>query len=111
MTTKTRQQLVHQACAYLGLRTSGQAPSADDYETVDGYVDPTLAMLEQSNIARVQNDEEIEQAVFLPVALHVAAQAGPEFGVYNIDVSEATKTLYKVTATWPAGFVQKAVYF
>ena len=77
---RTRSDLIVRALGLLGITQTGQDPSAEDIELVDDYVDGQFARLARLRVYYVQNDQEIEDEVFLPLARIVANACAPEFG-------------------------------
>lgn len=110
MTDKTRAELVEQALAYLGLKQANQAANADDTAVVDGLVEPVLDRLAAKNIVSVPDDEAIEPALFLPLAMCLAAAASPTFGA-AMDASAAERELRIIVASSPTFEVQTATYY
>lgn len=80
MTTKTRTELKNQALANLLVIGSGQEAEEEDAATVDALIDPLLEDLNARGIAYVPNTDEIEAALFLPLAELLANEAAPSFG-------------------------------
>lgn len=79
-TVKTRSQLIERAAKNLGIIEPGETLSAEDQETFDGLVDPLIAQLSADQITYIQDSEEIELELFLPLARLLANIAGPDFG-------------------------------
>lgn len=84
MATKTRAELVQQALADLGVIEAGQASSSEDAETVDGYVDTSLAVLSAKGIVTVGDPDTIPLEFFLPVAILLAQDVAHEFGLPGV---------------------------
>lgn len=110
MTDKTRDELVEQALAYLGLKQANQAANADDTAIVDDLVEAAIDELEALSIIRIPDYEAIEPAVFLPLALYLAGAAAPSFGI-PIDASGAVRKLRVIAASQPTGEPQIATYY
>jgi hypothetical protein len=110
MTDKTRAELVNQALAYLGLKQGQQAANADDYDVVDDLVDPALDTLKAKNIVHVANHNAINPALFLPLAMYLAAKASPTFGP-AMDATAAERELRVIVADVPTYEVQYATYY
>ena len=60
MTTKTRAEMVRKVAENVGLAQPGEVLSAKDASTIDGAIDPAVAMLAKLDIADIGNVEEIE---------------------------------------------------
>lgn len=111
--TKTRAQLIERAGINLGLVQPGEALSSEDYNTLDNLVDPVIAQLSADNIYYVDDSEEIDVAVFMPLAALIANQAGPSFGsAINDDaLARDQNTLRRINATQPTYEPMKGEYF
>ena len=72
MTTKTRAELVRKVAENVGLAQPGEVLSAEDSSTIDGAIDPAVAMLGKLDIADIGSVDEIEEAFFLPLADWIA---------------------------------------
>lgn len=78
---KTRRQLCDQALSNLGVLATGQTPEQEDIDKIDGHIDPMLATLSAREIIYVAEPEEIDLAVFLPLADCLANAAKSGFGL------------------------------
>lgn len=78
---KTRRQLCDQAVGNLGVLATGQTPEPEDIDKIDGFIDPMLATLAAREIIYIAEPEEIELAVFLPLADCLANAAAVGFGL------------------------------
>lgn len=110
---KTRDQLIERALKSIGALQPGEAPSAEDYDTVDDLIDPLLAQLAQDEIVNIQDPDQIDLAVYLPLARLLANAAGPDFGSpINEDAKMRDEnTLRRLAAAEATGEVLKAVYY
>lgn len=83
---KTRQDLVKQALADLGILAAGQNPSAEDFDAVNGYVTPLVAWLESTEIYDFDDIDEhgVPDDVFRWIALILADDAAIEFGLPGV---------------------------
>lgn len=101
--TKTRDQLIERAADNLGLRQPGEALSSEDYDTLDNLVDPLISQLAGEGIAYIDNDEEIDVSLFMPLASLLANQAGPSFGspINDQALARDQATLRRIVATQP----------
>jgi hypothetical protein len=111
MAFKTRRQLVDQAAANLGVLTPGQVLSAEDSSTIDGYVTDVLADLEQREIYRVEDEDEIEVSAFQHIAVMVADAAKYEFGGGAFDTDAAERKLRHMVRSGPTYEVMKVTYY
>lgn len=91
---RTRSDLIVRVLGLLGITETGQDPSAEDVELVDGYVDGKFAELARRRVFYVQADATIDDEAFLPLAKIVANAVAPEFGLPfdpNTDVREEAR--------------------
>lgn len=77
---KTSAQLIAKALSNIGALEPGEAPSAEDFETMDGLIDPLIEQLQTEGVAPFIDRDEIPPALFLPLSRLLANAAGPEFG-------------------------------
>lgn len=110
---KTRAQLIERALKSIGALEPGEAPSSEDYDTVDDLIDPLIAQLAEDEVINIQDPDQIELAVFLPLARLLANAAGPDFGSpINEDAKMRDEnTLRRLAASEPTGEVLKTVYY
>lgn len=86
--SKTRADLIERALFNLGVLAVGQVQSPEDVLKMDGYVDPTVALLSSLQIYYVQDagsagptDGAIEDEAFLPLADYLAMKAAVAFNL------------------------------
>lgn len=79
MATKTRTQLINQALTNLLVIGASDTADAGDTAVVDALVDPLLEDLSARGVCYVPESEEIENALFLPLAELLANEACPAF--------------------------------
>lgn len=77
---KTRADLIRAALEELLIAQAGQPISAEDNAQASSRVDPMLAQLQASSVVYVANPDEIDDAVFLPLARILANELGPSYG-------------------------------
>lgn len=111
--SKTRAQLIERALKSIGVLEPGEAPAAEDYDTVDDLVDPLIAQLAEDSIVYIQDTDAIDLTIFLPLARLLANAAGPDFGSPINEEAKARdeQTLRRLSASKPNGDVLKAEYF
>lgn len=80
MTDKTSEQLIHRALTELGRLYVGDAPTDEDYNTVEELIQPLVDQVNAMDIAYIDDIEAIEQKWFLPLARLVAIEACGSFG-------------------------------
>jgi hypothetical protein len=112
-TTKTRAQLIERAGINLGLVQPGEALSSEDYNTLDNLVDPVIAQLSADHIILIQDTDEIDVALFMPLAAVLANMAGPSFGAAINDdaLVRDQNTLRRLGATQPTYEALRVDYF
>jgi hypothetical protein len=110
---KTRAQLIERALKSIGALEPGEAPSNEDYATVDGLIDPLIAQLATDQIAYISDAEAIELELFMPLARLLANAAGPDFGSpVNMEAkADDEKILRRLTAAKPTYERLKVDYF
>jgi hypothetical protein len=101
--TKTRAQLKERAAKNLALIEPGEALSTEDDATLDGLIDPLIAQLAADDIVYIQDSEEIEVELFLPLSRLLANAAGPDFGSpINLEAKAADeRELRRLSAAKP----------
>jgi hypothetical protein len=112
-TVKTRTQLIHRALAAIGALEPGEAPSTEDYNTMDNLVDPLIAQLAADQVVYIDDSEEIPVAYFIPLANLLGNMAGPDFGSPVNDDAKARDEMFlrKITSTLPTYEAQKGHYY
>jgi hypothetical protein len=78
-----RTALIHRVLRNLGALPQGQSPNAEEMQSIDDLIDPTLANLRNRNIAKINDADNLEDEFFFPLANIIAAIASPEFGQDN----------------------------
>ena len=125
MTAKTTQEWIYRALTEMGRLHVGEAPPADDYNTVNDLVEPLAALLTADNVVYIGNVDEIEPEVFLPLGRLLAIEASPSFGngaiqtlltrnrVDNLDALREREyaTLRRITAAAPTYQPAQGEYF
>ena len=102
-TVKTRTQLIHRALSAIGALEPGDAPSTEDFNTMDNLVDPLIAQLAADQVFFVDDADEIPVSVFIPLANLLGNMAGPDFGSpVNEDAQKRDETtLRRIASTKP----------
>lgn len=119
MATKTRNDLVLQALANLGVLAAGQTPATEDFDTVDEHVDQVIASLDERGIITVDDVEAIPASWFGPLAVILADDAAPEFGLPGMPpsassrdpVANAADLLRQMVRGKPTGEPMRGDYF
>ncbi len=95
----------------------GQSPSAEESQSIDDLIDPTIEELRVRQVCLTDIDpDNIEDEFFLPLARIMAAQAAPEFGQDQNQAIWALKEraeldLKKMSASRYSGVTQEGTYF
>lgn len=112
-TVKTRTQLIHRALAAIGALEPGEAPSTEDYETMDNLVDPLLAQLLADDVIYIDDSDQIPVAYFIPLANLLGNMAGPDFGSPVNDQAKMRDeaTLKRITSARPTYEVMTGNYY
>lgn len=80
-TTYTRIMLVDEALATLfSDGGTGQSPDPEDVQFVDSRVDALLGELSRRSIVTVSDPDDIDEAIFMPLAELLADYCAPKFG-------------------------------
>lgn len=82
--TRTRNDLVNEALANLGILAAGQNANAEDFEAVDGKVDALVAWLEAVDIIDIDDIDAIPPEWFNPLAVLLADEAALMFGLSGV---------------------------
>ncbi len=111
--TKTRTQLIHRALAAIGALEPGEAPSTEDYATMDNLVDPLIAQLVADDVVYIDDAAAIPVAYFIPLANLLGNMAGPDFGSpVNDDAKIRDEALLKrISSTRPTYETQQGSYY
>lgn len=114
---KDRTDLIHRTLRNLGVLPQGQSPNAEESQSIDDLIDPTIEELKARQVCLVDiNPNYIEEEFFLPLGRIMAAAAAPEFGQDQNQAIWALKEraeldLKKMTAARYSGVVAKGQYF
>lgn len=78
---KTTDDLILEVLDIVGAAAAGQTPPAEDREKVEQSVTPLLEQLARMQVVYIPNPDAIDESVFLPLAMRLALQIGPKFGL------------------------------
>lgn len=111
--SSTREELRNRAYDILVGGEAGAAPSDDDANAIDGYIDKVIARLAAKSAIYVQDADAIEDEVFLDLAELVANAAAPEFGSSWDQAKETfhTNQLRVITRPTPGYGPQQVDFF
>lgn len=87
---KTRDEFISRVADVLNVRASNQPLSAEDSQTIDGFIDPAFAELAVDRVIYIGNAEAIPDHAFLPLADYVANEAAETFGQEKDDGKRMT---------------------
>lgn len=110
---KTRAELVAKALSILQQEGSGQPQAPEDTAKVDECVVALTSELDANGVLTIGNLDEIDDAVFLPLARMLANETGDDFGrPYSEEYRLAQEMrIRKVTATGPLYVTLATDYF
>lgn len=111
---KTREDLITATLQLLNAIAAGQAPEAEDVETIDGLIDGKVAELNRRDIIFFTDTEEFDDEFVDPLATILADMAAPTFGQGRKpeSVAEAIARLYAMRpSTYVSGSAQQTEYF
>lgn len=113
MGTITRQELVERALANLGVLPSGQTPSVEDYNVVDGQVEGVFGELSAKGILTVPDYDNIPQELQSLLSSLLANDAGPKFGVPSDEKMQVIweNQIRMIVRGRPTGEVLQTEYF
>lgn len=110
---RTRDDLIRQALTGLKVIGSGQAPDADDSETISAKIDGLFAELAARSVATVTDDDRIPSEWFNALADLLANECAPAFGAErNPAIREDAEARLKVmTRQQPQRLLRTDTYF
>lgn len=77
---KTRAEIQFKALAILTGGDVGAAPSAEDAEALDGYIDSEAAEINVDGTTYISDVNSLNEELFIPFCMLVANAAADEFG-------------------------------
>jgi hypothetical protein len=101
---KSRVDLIERAATELGVKTSNSPLEDEDYQTIDGLVDPLTAQLSLDGVVDIGDTDQVEAEFFLPLAMLLANVSAKSFGQdFSRDVKmEQEAVLRKLTSGKPS---------
>lgn len=78
--SKTRAEIQFKALAIITGGDVGAAPSAEDAEALDGYIDSEAAEINADGTAYIADVDALDDELFIPFSMLVANAASDEFG-------------------------------
>jgi hypothetical protein len=85
-TPKTRIELIEEVAIILGPLTPGESLQDTDNVRIGAIVTPAIEELARDSVVTVDNEDAIENHIFLPLAQYIAERCAPSYGK---DASEA----------------------
>ena len=79
--SKTRQDLVEQSLKHLGVTTGNETPSAEDFDLMNGFVEPKMADLNARQVAYDLSPDAIQDEHYLHLAIILAKNGITDFGL------------------------------
>lgn len=79
--TKSREELITRVLEELGVLAAGQAPSAEDSQTIDNEIDPVLEDLASRGVYTYGDADSIEEDAFVHLAVLIANSKAKPFGM------------------------------
>lgn len=111
--SKTRAQIQFKALSILVGGDVGQAPSAEDAATLDGYIDSEVAELSSDGTIYIDDPAELPDELFTVFCKLVANAAADEFGgKSNEQEAQALRNRLRVIVRQTPGYgPQQVEYF
>ena len=78
-TPKTRIELIEEVAIILGPLTPGETLQDTDSVRIGAVITPALEELAKDTVV-ISNEDEIDNAIFLPLASYIAEKCGPSYG-------------------------------
>ena len=101
---KTREDLITATLLLLNVLAAGQAPEAEDVETIDGLIDGKIAELNRRDIIFFTDTQKFDDENVDPLATLLADEAAPSFGQPRNPDSRAD-AIYRLYAMRPSTYV------
>lgn len=113
--TRSRQQLIYEALAKLGVTAENRPPYANEVASIDAAIDPLVAQLYTRRICNISNTAAIELDVFDDLACLLANNVKGKFGIPALipgqDVAASEIRLREITFGRPSGAPVAVDYF
>lgn len=110
---KTRVEIQFKTLAILVGGIVGDAPSAEDAKTIDGYIDGQVAELNSDGTIYIDDPDALDDALFTEFCKLVANAAADEFGGQSNDQkAQMIRNRLRVIVRQTPGYgPQQVVYF
>jgi hypothetical protein len=111
--SKNRQDIQFKTIAILVGGDVGQTPSAEDADTIDGYIDDVVAEINADGTTYIADPDDLDDALFLTFCKLVANGAAEEFGGQsNEQVAQQLRNRIRVIVRQIPGYgPQQVEYF
>ena len=111
--SKTRQDIQFKTIAILVGGDVGQTPSAEDADTIDGYIDSEVAEMNADGTTYIADPDDLDDSLFTTFCKLVANAAAEEFGGQsNEQTAQQLRNRIRVIARQTPGYgPQQVEYF
>jgi len=110
--SKTRQDIQFKTIAILVGGDVGQTPSAEDADTIDGYIDDEVSELNADGTIYIGDPDDLDDSLFVTFCKLVANAAAEEFGAQsNEQVAQQLRNRIRVIARQQPGYGPQSVEF
>lgn len=93
---KTSDELILRALTKVGVVSQGQTPTNDDRELVADQINPLLEQLARMDVVYIPDPDNIDESVFLPLALRLALQIGSDFGLPEMTLEQELSANFRI---------------
>lgn len=110
----TSEDLAAEALGIVNVLQAGQDPNPEDLAYVLKVIPRLVAQVGIGGVVYVGDADDIDDAIFLPLAGRLALEIGPRFGLPAVDKAtkvESDATLRALAGSKPSGFPVKVDYF
>lgn len=111
--SKTRQQIQFKAISIIVGGDVGFDPSAEDAETMDGYIDSEVEEINSEDVTYISDPDDLDDKLFVTFCKLVANAAAEEFGGVSDDAKalQLRNRIRKLCAQTPGYGPQETSYF
>lgn len=109
--SKTRQDIQFKTIAILVGGDVGQTPSAEDADTIDGYIDSVIAELSTDGTIYIADPDDLDDSLFVTFCKLVANAAAEEFGAQsNEQTAQMLRNRLRVIARQTPGYGPQEIH-
>jgi len=110
--SKTRQQIQFKVLSILTGGDVGFTPSAEDANTIDGYIDSEVAELNSDGTTYIDDPNDLDDGLFVTFCKLVANGAAEEFGAQsNEQAAQGFRNRLRVLTRQTPGYGPQIVEF